>query len=30
MTYASVSRGYLSGGNIIGLAHVYGPETLWS
>jgi iron complex outermembrane receptor protein len=30
MTYASVSRGYLAGGNIIGLAHVYGPETLWS
>jgi iron complex outermembrane receptor protein len=30
MTYASISRGYLSGGNIIGLAHVYGPETLWS
>ncbi len=30
MTYASISRGYLSGGNIVGLAHVYGPETLWS
>ncbi len=30
MGYASVSRGYLAGGNIIGLAHVYGPETLWS
>ncbi|MHB8528893.1 MAG: TonB-dependent receptor [Caulobacteraceae bacterium] len=30
MVYASVSRGYLSGGNIIGLAHVYGPETMWS
>ncbi len=30
MIYASISRGYLSGGNIIGLAHVYGPETLWS
>jgi iron complex outermembrane receptor protein len=30
MAYASVSHGYLSGGNIIGLAHVYGPETLWS
>src|SRR5258708_38103388 len=30
MAYASISRGYLSGGNIIGLAHVYGPETLWS
>src|SRR5581483_8188324 len=27
---ASVSRGYLSGGNIIGLAHVYQPETMWS
>ena len=30
MVYASISRGYLSGGNIIGLANVYGPETLWS
>ena len=30
MAYASVSRGYLAGGNIIGLAHLYGPETLWS
>ncbi|HEV2365829.1 MAG TPA: TonB-dependent receptor [Caulobacteraceae bacterium] len=30
MAYASVSRGYLSGGNIVGLAHVYGPETMWS
>jgi iron complex outermembrane recepter protein len=30
LTYASVSRGYLAGGNIIGLAHVYGPETMWS
>ena len=30
MTYASVSRGYLAGGNIIGLAHVYGPESTWS
>lgn len=30
MAYASVSRGYLAGGNIIGLAHIYGPETLWS
>lgn len=30
MAYASVSRGYLAGGNIIGLAHVYGPETMWS
>ncbi|MEO8811749.1 MAG: TonB-dependent receptor [Caulobacteraceae bacterium] len=30
MAYASVSRGYLAGGNIIGLAHVYGPESLWS
>jgi iron complex outermembrane receptor protein len=30
MAYASASRGYLAGGNIIGLAHVYGPETLWS
>ncbi|MFI4974949.1 MAG: TonB-dependent receptor [Caulobacterales bacterium] len=30
MAYASLSRGYLAGGNIIGLAHIYGPETLWS
>ena len=30
LAYASVSRGYLAGGNIIGLATVYGPETLWS
>ncbi len=27
MAYASISRGYLAGGNIIGLATVYGPET---
>jgi iron complex outermembrane receptor protein len=30
MAYASISRGYLAGGNIVGLAHVYGPESLWS
>ncbi|MGH7018042.1 MAG: TonB-dependent receptor, partial [Caulobacteraceae bacterium] len=30
MAYASISRGYLSGGDIIGLAHIYSPETLWS
>jgi iron complex outermembrane receptor protein len=30
MAFASASRGYLSGGNIIGLAHVYGPESMWS
>ena len=30
MAYASLSRGYLAGGNIIGLAHIYGPETTWS
>jgi iron complex outermembrane receptor protein len=30
MAYASASRGYLSGGNIIGLAHIYGPESMWS
>lgn len=30
MAYVSASRGYLSGGNIIGLAHVYGPESMWS
>jgi iron complex outermembrane receptor protein len=30
MVYASASRGYLSGGNIIGLGTVYGPESMWS
>ncbi len=30
MGYASVSRGYLSGGNIIGLATFYQPEHVWS
>jgi iron complex outermembrane receptor protein len=30
MAFASASRGYLAGGNIIGLAHIYGPETNWS
>src|SRR4029077_10343080 len=30
IAYASASRGYISGGNIIGLAHVYGPESAWS
>ncbi len=30
MAYASASRGYLSGGNIIGLANIYGPESMWS
>jgi iron complex outermembrane receptor protein len=30
MLYASASRGYLAGGNIIGLATVYNPETAWS
>ncbi|HZZ90744.1 MAG TPA: TonB-dependent receptor [Caulobacteraceae bacterium] len=30
MAYGSASRGYLAGGNIIGLAHVYEPETMWS
>ena len=30
MVWASASRGYLSGGNIIGLAKVYDPETMWS
>ena len=30
MLYASVSKGYLAGGNIIGLASVYAPETLTS
>ncbi|HEX2594603.1 MAG TPA: TonB-dependent receptor, partial [Rhizomicrobium sp.] len=30
MVYGSASRGYLAGGNIIGLANVYNPETMWS
>lgn len=30
MMYASASRGYLSGGNIIGLAQIYNPEGAWS
>jgi iron complex outermembrane receptor protein len=30
MAYSSVSRGYLSGGNIIGLAQIYNPESVWS
>jgi iron complex outermembrane receptor protein len=30
MAYATASRGYLSGGNIIGLANIYGPESMWS
>jgi iron complex outermembrane receptor protein len=30
MLYASASRGYLAGGNIIGLANIYNPETMWS
>jgi iron complex outermembrane receptor protein len=30
LLYASASRGYLSGGNIIGLPSVYNPESLWS
>jgi len=30
MVYGSVSRGYLSGGNIIGLASFYQPEHVWS
>lgn len=30
MVYATASRGYLSGGNIIGLATIYGPESMWS
>ncbi len=30
MLYASASRGYLAGGNIIGLANIYNPETNWS
>jgi iron complex outermembrane receptor protein len=30
MLYASASRGYLAGGNIIGLANIYNPESMWS
>jgi iron complex outermembrane recepter protein len=30
MLFASVSSGYLAGGNIIGLANIYDPETLVS
>ncbi|HVU21428.1 MAG TPA: TonB-dependent receptor [Rhizomicrobium sp.] len=30
MGYVSASRGYISGGNIIGLANVYNPESMWS
>jgi iron complex outermembrane receptor protein len=30
MLYTSASKGYLAGGNIIGLATVYDPETMWS
>lgn len=30
MAYLSVARGYLAGGNIVGLAHLYGPESAWS
>jgi len=27
---ASASRGYLAGGNIVGLANIYNPESAWS
>jgi iron complex outermembrane receptor protein len=30
MGYASAARGYLSGGNIIGLSSFYQPEHVWS
>lgn len=30
MVYASASRGYIDGGNIIGLANIYNPESAWS
>lgn len=30
MVFASVSKGYLAGGNIIGLGNIYNPETLVS
>ena len=30
MGYASISRGYLSGGNIIGLAELLPAGTVWS
>jgi iron complex outermembrane receptor protein len=30
MAYASAARGYIAGGNIVGLTHIYGPESAWS
>jgi iron complex outermembrane receptor protein len=30
MIYASASRGYLAGGNIVGLVNIYNPESVWS
>jgi iron complex outermembrane recepter protein len=30
LLYGSISRGYLAGGNIVGLANIYNPETLIS
>jgi iron complex outermembrane receptor protein len=30
MLYTSASRGYLAGGNIVGLASLYNPESMWS
>jgi iron complex outermembrane receptor protein len=30
MGYATVARGYLSGGGIVGLPNVYSPEHVWS
>jgi iron complex outermembrane receptor protein len=30
LLYGSISRGYLAGGNIVGLANIYNPETLTS
>ncbi len=30
LAYVSVSRGYLAGGNIVGLPNIYNPETLTS
>jgi len=30
LLYASASRGYVAGGNIVGLASLYNPESAWS
>jgi len=30
MVYASAARGYIAGGNIVGLPNIYDPESAWS